>query len=435
MKNELKLRNVKGTFDYLPNEMIIRNEIINKLKLIFERYGYLPLETPILTHFDLLASKYAGGAEILKEVYTLEDQGKRKLGLRYDLTVPFSKVIAMYKDLNLPLKRYEIGKVFRDGPVKVGRNREFYQCDVDVCGIDNRYIEIEFFTLVIEAFKSLGIDIVIEWNNRKLLSGLIKEVEIEEEFTSRVILSVDKLAKIGQDGVILELEDLGINKSKLYDLFKLFELDLSELKEKYNNSDNELLLEGLNEVIEINDYIEKLSLTDYTKFTPFLARGLEIYTGIIFEFFDKQKRITSSLGGGGRYNNIITNFIDDGNSYPAIGLSFGLEPIYELIKKEYENKPLYELFIIPINTQAESLVLANKLREKGLKVIVEMNNKKVKNSLNWANTNKVRHVIILGEDEINNKVLKIKDMDKSTDYEVDLDDITKIISIVKSKEQ
>ena len=124
--NEIELRNIKGTNDYLPKEQILRNKIINKLSNVFEKYGYLPLETSILCYYDLLASKYAGGAEILKEVYTLEDQGKRKLGLRYDLTVPFSKVIAANKDISLPFKRYEIGKVFRDGPVKLGRNREFY---------------------------------------------------------------------------------------------------------------------------------------------------------------------------------------------------------------------------------------------------------------------------------------------------------------------
>ena len=139
----MKLMNVKGTSDSLPKEELIKRRVVNTLTSTFEKFGYMPLDTTILCYYDLLASKYAGGSEILKEVYTLNDQGDRKLGLRYDLTVPFSKVISMNvnKNITLPLKRYEVGKVFRDGPVKTGRAREFYQCDVDVCGIEGTFIE------------------------------------------------------------------------------------------------------------------------------------------------------------------------------------------------------------------------------------------------------------------------------------------------------
>ena len=164
----MELLNVKGSSDFLPEEQIIRNEITDKLKTVFESYGYMPLETTTICYYDLLASKYAGGAEILKEIYKLTDQGKRNLALRYDLTVPFAKVISMNKDLKLPFRRYEIGKVYRDGPVKLGRDREFYQCDVDVCGIENQMVEIEFFEMTKSCFNKLNIDIYIEWNNRKL---------------------------------------------------------------------------------------------------------------------------------------------------------------------------------------------------------------------------------------------------------------------------
>ena len=147
----MKLMNVKGTSDSLPNKEIIKRRVVNILTDTFEKYGYLPLDSSILCYYDLLASKYAGGSEILKEVYTLNDQGDRELGLRYDLTVPFAKVISMNvnKNISLPFKRYEIGKVFRDGPVKSGRAREFYQCDVDVCGIEGSYIEAEMLEMTV----------------------------------------------------------------------------------------------------------------------------------------------------------------------------------------------------------------------------------------------------------------------------------------------
>lgn len=428
------LKNIKGTFDSLPNEQIVKNEIISKLKNNFEAYGYLPLETSILCNYDLLASKYAGGAEILKEVYTLKDQGNRDIGLRYDLTVPFSKVIAanVNKEVSLPFRRYEIGKVFRDGPVKLGRNREFYQCDVDLCGISGIYPEIEMLLMASKCYKDLGIDIEIEWNNRKFLSGLIKECNIEEEYISRVILSVDKLAKIGEDGVIKELEELNINRDKLDKLFSYFKLDIKTLIDNFKDSDNEKLKEGISEIEELQTYINKFNLNECV-FTPYLARGLEIYTGTIWEVFDKQKRITSSIGAGGRYDKIITNFIDDGNVYPAVGMTFGLVPIYEIISLSNNNKSMYELYIIPMDTKYESLLLAKKLRDNNIKVIIEMNNKKVKKAFEWANKNNIPFVTVIGENEINTGNIKIKDMNNSKEIEININNIEEIINLIKKR--
>ena len=428
------LKNIKGTFDSLPNEQIVKNEIISKLKNNFEAYGYLPLETSILCNYDLLASKYAGGAEILKEVYTLKDQGNRDIGLRYDLTVPFSKVIAanVNKEVSLPFRRYEIGKVFRDGPVKLGRNREFYQCDVDLCGISGIYPEIEMLLMASKCYKDLGIDIEIEWNNRKFLSGLIKECNIEEEYIFRVILSVDKLAKIGEYGVIKELEELNINRDKLDKLFSYFKLDIDTLIDNFKDSDNEILKEGISEIEELQTYINKFNLNECV-FTPYLARGLEIYTGTIWEVFDKQKRITSSIGAGGRYDKIITNFIDDGNVYPAVGMTFGLVPIYEIISLSNNNKSMYELYIIPMDTKYESLLLAKKLRDNNIKVIIEMNNKKVKKAFEWANKNNIPFVTVIGENEINTGNIKIKDMNNSKEIEININNIEEIINLIKKR--
>ena len=163
----MKLMNVRGTFDYMPKDMMIRNKITDTLRRNFEKYGYLPIETPMLNYYDLLSYKYDDDAEILNEIYKLTDQGDRNLGLRYDLTVPFCKVVGLNKDLQMPFRRYEIGRVFRNGPVKLGRTREFYQCDVDVVGIDNRYIEAEQMVMAVNTYKALGIDIYIKYNNRK----------------------------------------------------------------------------------------------------------------------------------------------------------------------------------------------------------------------------------------------------------------------------
>lgn len=426
----MKLMNVKGTVDNLPNKEIIRRKVVNTLTDTFEKYGYLPLDTSILCYYDLLASKYSGGSEILKEVYTLKDQGDRTLGLRYDLTVPFSKVISMNvgKEINLPFKRYEVGKVFRDGPVKTGRAREFYQCDVDVCGIEGTFIEAEMLMMTIECYKKLGIDVYIEINNRKLLEGFIIEADIDKELSSRVILSVDKLAKIGESGVREELREYNIDNTKLDKLFSFFKCSINDLDNM--NITNNSFIEGREEIKELFNYITSLSLEEECKFTPYLARGLEIYTGVVWEVFDKKQRLTCAIGGGGRYDKIITNFIDDGNKYPALGISFGLVPICEILENK-SKESFYDLLIIPMDTNIESLRLAATLRNKDIKVIIEMNKKKIKKALDSANKNNIPYVIILGQNEINNNTIEIKDMNSSTNIKVDINDIDKMIDIIK----
>lgn len=425
------LMNVKGTNDSLPRKEVVKRRVINTLTDTFETFGYLPLDTTILCYYDLLASKYSGGSEILKEVYTLKDQGERELGLRYDLTVPFSKVISMNvgKEITLPFKRYEVGKVFRDGPVKTGRAREFYQCDVDVCGIDGSYIEAEMLSMTILAYKRLGIDIYIEVNNRKLLQGFVIASGISEELVSKVILSVDKLAKIGEKGVKKELEEYKIEEEKLDKLFNYFKCSIDELDNLDIN--NEYFDQGKKEIKELFSYLRNLSLNE-CKFTPYLARGLEIYTGTVWEVFDEKQRLTCAIGGGGRYDKIITNFIDDGNIYPAVGISFGIVPICEILGK-CDEKSLYDLLLIPMDTNLECLKLANNLREKGIKVLIEMNKRKIKKVLESADKNGIPYVIILGENEIKEKILEIKDMKNNTNIKVKIDDIEKMYQIIEKR--
>ncbi len=427
----MELLNVKGTNDSLPKKEIVKRKVINTLTDTFEKFGYLPLDTTILCYYDLLASKYSGGSEILKEVYTLKDQGERQLGLRYDLTVPFAKVISMNagKELTLPFKRYEVGKVFRDGPVKTGRAREFYQCDVDVCGIEGSYIEAEMLSMTALAYKRLGIDIYIEVNNRKLLEGFIIAAGIPEELASNVILSVDKLAKIGESGVKKELAEYNIEDYKLEKLFSYFNVKIEELDSL--DITNEYFLEGKEEIKELFGYINDLSLTE-CRFTPYLARGLEIYTGTVWEVFDKEQRLTCAIGGGGRFDKIITNFINDGNKYPAVGISFGIVPICEILGLN-NDKALYDLLIIPMDTNKESLKLANSLRENGIKVLIEMNNRKVKKVLESADKNNIPYVIILGENEIKENMLEIKDMKNSSNIKVELNNIEKMHEIIKKR--
>lgn len=425
----MKIQNVKGCIDYLPEEQEIRNNINHVLKNTFLEYGFLSIETPILMPYDLLSGKYDEGSDILKEIYKLSDQGKRNLGLRYDLTVPFAKFIALNKNrITFPFKRYEIAKVFRDGPVKLGRDREFTQCDADVVGLSGQMVEAECLSLYIDAFKKLGIDIVIQYNSRNLMIGLMEVSNIPNSLSKQVITIVDKMDKISKEEFVNQVLDLGIAKESVDKLLKYFKLSFSSIKDEFQDTEISLLKLGIEELSNLEYYINELEIDKYCVFTPTLARGQDYYTGNVFEVYEANKKLTCAIGGGGRYDKMITDFIDDGEIYPAVGISFGLTSIYELMlmNRKDDTSSLTQLYMIPMddNCSAITLKLANKLRRNGIRVIVEMNHKKVKKCFEWANKRHIPYVTVIGEDEINNQTLSIKDMTTGDNKEYSFQDIT-----------
>lgn len=415
---EIELRNVKGCTDYSPREQFIRNYISDTLKKVFEKYGFKPLQTPILCYYDLLALKYDEDSEILNEVYKVTDQADRNLALRYDLTVPFAKYIAINQNTKLPFKRYEIGEVFRNGPVKLGRDREFIQCDVDSVGIEGQLVEAEFVALYVEAYNNLGIDVVIKYNNRKFLSGIIIEAGISENLVTETITVIDKFEKLTKTELKKEFKKIGLNNEQVEKLLMYLNMDADQLINIENK--NEVLAQGIEELNTLKQYIEKLGLLEYVQFSPSLARGQEYYTGTVFEAYTRDGRITSSIGGGGRYDKMITEFIDNGTVYPAVGVSFGLNVIYEILKnrEEFTENALTDIFIIPMGTQIECLQIAEIMRKAGYKVEVEMKNRKMKKSLDYANDEKIPFVFILGEDELANQTITVKDMNNKIQMQI-----------------
>lgn len=422
---EIELRNVKGCTDYSPREQFIRNYISDTLKNVFEKYGFKPLKTPILCYYDLLALKYDEDSEILNEVYKVTDQADRNLALRYDLTVPFAKYIAINQNTKLPFKRYEIGEVFRNGPVKLGRDREFIQCDVDSVGIEGQLVEAEFVALYVEAYNKLGIDVVIKYNNRKFLSGIIIEAGIPQNLVTETITVIDKFEKLSKVELEKEFAKVGLTSEQIEKLFIYLNMNTEQLINIENK--NDILAQGIEELNTLENYIEQLGLSEYVQFAPSLARGQEYYTGTVFEAYTKDGSITSSIGGGGRYDKMITDFIGNGNIYPAVGVSFGLNVIYEILKnrEEFTEKALTDIFIIPMGTDIECLKIAEELRKAGYKVEVEMKKRKMKKSLEYANEENIPYVFILGEDELVNQCITVKDMINKTQVQISTTDILK----------
>ncbi|MGN7400020.1 histidine--tRNA ligase [Cytobacillus praedii] len=413
---KMKVQNVKGTQDYLPNDEMVRKEITKVLEDTFVQYGCKPLETPILNYTEILASKYGGGAEILEEMYTLSDRGGRDLALRYDLTIPFAKVVAMNPGIRMPFKRYEIGKVFRDGPVKTGRFREFTQCDVDMVGVGSQIAEAELMKMALDAFNKLGLNVIIQFNNRKLLTGMLEFFETDKKWINKVVLILDKLEKTGLEAVLAELTELGLQAStiKLIEQFLIESNNNSYSYFEQASQKNILVKQGIEELKELEMYLEYLDLKEQCVFNPFLARGLEIYTGTIYEIFlADQSSIKSSIGSGGRYDNAIGGLMGTEESFSTVGISFGLDVIYSAITSSnniFTKNTYVDFYIIPLNTKKESLLLACYLRRKGYNVELELGNKKIGKALDKANKEKIRTVIIIGEDEVKNNQFKIKDM-------------------------
>ncbi|CAG7632847.1 Histidine--tRNA ligase [Paenibacillus solanacearum] len=430
-----RMQNVKGTFDYWGTEQAVRKKVQDTLARLFVLYDYGAMETPVLNEQSLLASKYAGGDEILKEMYQLRDQGNRSLALRYDLTIPFAKVTAMYPGLELPFKRYEIGKVFRDGPVKRGRLREFIQCDADAVGIAGPEAEAELMQLAVDAFRALDIGIVIRWNNRRFLGELLSRIGVTEDMQLSVMLTLDKWAKIGAAGVENELLEKGIPTAVSAAVMELLQRETascSDLAAMYGMPDSP----GTREVRALQSLIDQTGLGPWCVFDPFLSRGLSFYTGTVYEIFDSTGTFSSSLGGGGRYDSIIGKLVGrDDILYPAVGLSFGIESIMELLKERGLAVTEDAVVVVPIGNAAEaSLLAAAKLRQAGIRTRIDWSGRKLKKSLAAASAKGTRFVLLIGEEEAAAGIVRLKDMAQATERDMSAAEAAALIQAARQSE-
>ena len=438
MNSKITLAPVKGTKDYLPDEQVIREWITDNIKEIFKLYGYRPIETAILDYWEVGASKYAGGDEILNETYRLRDRGGRDLILRYELTFKLAKLIGMYPNLRMPFKRYEIGKVFRDGPVKTGRFREFTQCDVDVIGSDSMAVDAELMKMAFDVFKKLGLDVYIQINNKKLQFGLFMECGIDKHMLVPAALSLDKLVKFGKETVIEEMKDKGINEESINKLFNILEkvesLPNEDRIDKIGDyvKNNSLGMQGVNEVKDFLKFCKAYGIKEDVVFLPSLARGLGYYTGMVWEVYLKETdNVKSSLAAGGRWDDMIKNFLNSERNFPATGITFGLDVIYEAIKekglehiKHVKNPQVY---IIPIETLAKCLETASALRNERISCDVAFD-KKLSKALDYANKEHIPYVLIIGIEEMEKNKVKLKDMDSGKEELMSVDTVIEYLT-------
>lgn len=421
-----KIQLARGVRDISPEEKILKSRITSTVQSVFEEYGFNPLDTPIIERYDVLASKYAGGAEILKETFRFNDQGDRDLCLRYDLTVPLARFIAMNPNTKMPFKRYQIGQVFRDGPVKLGRYREFTQCDVDVVGNKEMIAEAELLGIAERVFRLLDLNVTIKVNNRKILNSIISKAGIPEEKGMETILSLDKLEKIGKKSVYKELEDLGLNEEMIFLLFSL-----TERKEDNNLTLKSLEMnlgeEAVSEIKELFRLLEFMGVN--AEFWPNLSRGLSYYTGTVFEVFANDSSIKSSIAAGGRYDKMIGNFVGNNQEYPAVGISFGVDVIFEVLKLKLQSlrKSVVKVFVISIKTEEESIKIISELRNRGIPSDLSLK-KGVSKGLEYASYYGIPFVLFVGENELKEGKYKLRDMKNGQEELLDKESLFKILS-------
>ena len=410
----MKLELAKGVKDIYPEEKILQQRVMDVFRRTFELYGYAPIETPLLEKYEVLASKYAGGSEILNEMFTLNDQGGRRLALRYDLTVPFCRFVGMNKTLKMPFKRYEMGPVFRDGPVSVSRFRQFWQCDVDVVGIKSMKIDAEFVEIFNKVFEELGLNVEVRVNNRKILDAIMERLEINKP--GEAILIVDKLDKIGVKGVSKELKEIGTEENQIRLLLKIISVEGTN-KQKLKSLREQLgVCEGLDEIEEVMKYSDKFV------FDISLARGLAYYTGTIYEVYLKNGEIKTAVASGGRYDKMISGFLESNQDYPALGISFGLSRI-ALALQNQNIKSVNKVYVIPIKTEVNDVV--KNLRNSGINTDVDYNSRGVSKNLDYASKLGIPYCLIIGEKELKSNKYTLRNMNTGKELKLSITEIIK----------
>lgn len=423
----MEIQTAKGVKDLPPEEKILKNKVVNTITRAFELYGFAPLETPILERYETLAAKYGAGVEsdALKETFKLSDQGGRQLGLRFEFTTSLARYVAQNSSLKMPFKVYQAGSVFRDGPIKAGREREFWQADADTIGTLSMLAEAEQISLLVDVFRQLQFKFVVKVNNRKLVNGILIQSGITTK-QKEVMIAIDKLDKIGNVGVGEELKRLGFDKRQITKLigFLSTKYTLSSLSKVITAPEGNA---GVAELKELFSYLKAMGADKNVELDLTLARGQAYYTGTVIEAYLKNSTITSSIAAGGRYDQMIGNFAGGGREIPAVGVSFGITPIMEQMKvqNKLEERTPAKVLMIPINVVGEALKIAQELRASGIPTDFALGKKGVSKNLEYANALGIKYVAIIGDEELKKKKVLLKEMNSGTEQLLSVKDLVR----------
>lgn len=423
----------KGTRDFSPLEMARRNYIFDTIREVFKLYGFEPIETPSIENLSTLMGKYGeegdkllfkvlNSGDFMKDVDFNQDYHKVapqicERGLRYDLTVPFARFVVQHRDqITFPFRRYQLQPVWRADRPQKGRYREFYQCDADMIGSESLLNELELVQMVDEVFHRLGISVTLKINNRKILAGIAELIGAPDKLVD-ITVAIDKLDKIGLENVQSELSERGLSPEQILALNPVFELQgtpeqqISRLRTLFQNV--EIGLKGVEELDTLFALIRDASIRCKVDLDLTLARGLNYYTGAIFEVKANDVAM-GSISGGGRYDNLTGIFGMPDVS--GVGISFGADRIYDVLTEldrfpEHLEQSAQVLFInFGPQEQTHCIRYASRLRSEGIATLVYPEPAKMKKQMEFANKKNIPFVVLLGEEEISSETLTVKNM-------------------------
>ena len=413
MKDKISTKTLPGFNEYLPAEQLAFNDILDTIKSVYESYGFVPLDTPVLERQEVILAKAGGETE--KQIYCLE-KGDEKLALRFDLTIPLARYVSEhYNDLVFPFRRYCVSKVYRGERPQRGRFREFYQADIDIVSENELPLvnDAEIVSIIFGVFSKLNFgDFTVRLNNRKLLSGFFSELGLSDKATD-VLRLVDKLDKIGRDNVIEALVEVGVVKKIAEQILDFVTLDGDVLSALVKlDIKNDLFIAGLKEMTEVVAYLKDFGVPQKNyKIDLAIARGLDYYTGTVYETVLNDYPQIGSVCSGGRYDDLAAYYSD--KKLPGVGVSIGLSRLFfqlqeaDLIATKQATSA--DILLISENIKAAA-PLAESLRVSGFSVLGSYGPEKFKKKLTLANRLGVKIVIILGEDEISGGYFSLKDM-------------------------
>lgn len=430
MSQIVKPSTLPGFMELLPQEQILFNEMMTKIRSNFENHGFLPINTPNIEKSEVLLAK--GGGETEKQIYRFQ-KGDTDMSLRFDLTVPLARyTVEHFNELSFPFRRYHIGKVYRGEKAQKGRFREFYQCDIDTIGNEKLDIsnDAEFPVVIYHTFKDLGFDnFTIKLNNRKILNGFFASLEIDD--MTSVLRAVDKFDKIGRENVIKELVENGVSQEAAEKILDFIAIEGSneEIFAQLHDLkiENQTFKEGLEELEKVIAYIKDYDIPEANYNVDLkIARGLDYYTATVYETILNDYPKLGSVCSGGRYENLASYYTD--KKLPGVGLSIGLSRLFYQLNEakiiKAEKKSLIDLIVIPMDGfLEEGIKLISKLRNKGVKCIVYTEEAKLKKKFKYADSLDIPYTIVLGEDEVKSGKYTLKNMKTGDQDLFELDQI------------
>ncbi|MBS5858129.1 MAG: histidine--tRNA ligase [Clostridia bacterium] len=431
--NKIEPRTLAGFMELLPNEQILFNQIKETIEKTYKKFGFLPIDTPVVELAEILLAKAGGETE--KQIYRFQ-KGDTDLALRFDLTVPLAKYVAKnYGNLSFPFRRYQIGKVYRGERAQKGRYREFYQCDIDIIGDGELGLinDAEIPSIIYTIFRDLGFkDFTIRINNRRILNGIFESIN-QKENSEEILRIIDKIEKIGKNSVIEEFEKIGLNEEQIQKIIDFIEIQgtSDEKIEKLEGLgiQNEIFNQGIRELKTVIENVRLFGVPEENFNVDLtIARGLDYYTGTVYETFLNEYRELGSVCSGGRYENLAEYYTN--KNLPGVGVSIGLTRLFSKLNElniiKADKKSVAEILIIPmVEDLKEPIKLATKLRNAGINTEIYLNEKKIKAKFKYADKLEIPYVIVIGEDEIKENVVTIKNMKtgeevKASNNEIDI---------------